>query len=81
MEECQRIYGQCEDFILVETQELALKEADGLIIVTEGQHFKAPDFDGIINTLNTPVIFDGRNLFEPERLASFGITYYSIGRN
>ena len=80
MEECLRIYGQREDLTLMETQELTLKEADALIIVTEWQHFKAPDFDLILKLLKAPVIFDGRNLFEPKRLENQGITYYSIGR-
>lgn len=81
MKECQRIYGQRDDLTLTETQELALKQADALIIVTEWQHFKAPNFDVVIQELNEAVIFDGRNLFEPERLAKQGIIYYSIGRN
>ena len=81
MEECQRIYGQRDDLALMGTQESALNNADGLIIVTEWQHFRAPDFEFISQMLNKPVIFDGRNLFEPKRLAKYGITYYSIGRN
>ena len=80
MEECLRIYGQRDDLSLMETQELALKEADALIIVTEWQHFRAPDFEFVKQSLKHPVIFDGRNLFEPERLEKQDITYYSIGR-
>jgi len=80
MKECLHIYGQRDDLTLMETQELAIKEADALIIVTEWQHFKAPDFDLILKLLKAPVIFDGRNLFEPKRLEKQGITYYSIGR-
>jgi len=80
MEECLRIYGQRDDLALVETQELALKESDALIIVTEWQHFRAPNFEQIKQSLIKPVIFDGRNLFEQEHLAKVGITYYSIGR-
>lgn len=80
MEECQRIYGQREDLILMGTQESTLKNADALIIVTEWQHFRAPDFKLVKQSLKQPVIFDGRNLFEPERLVKQGVTYYSIGR-
>lgn len=80
MNECQRIYGQRDDLILMETQELTLKDADALIIVTEWQNFRAPDFDLVKESLKQPVVFDGRNLFEPERLVKQGITYYSIGR-
>ena len=63
------------------TQEAAFKGADALIVVTEWQQFKAPDFDLIKSTLKEPVIFDGRNQYEPQRLAKMGFTYYSIGKN
>jgi UDPglucose 6-dehydrogenase len=80
MQECRRIYGQRSDLTLAGTPEAPLHQADALIIVTEWQHFRAPDFDLIKNALNEPVIFDGRNLFDPARMAKHGITYYSIGR-
>ncbi|MGP4957338.1 UDP-glucose dehydrogenase family protein [Pseudomonas helleri] len=80
MEEAQRIYGSRDDLILCGTKEAALKNTNALIIVTEWQNFKAPDFSQIIRNLNTPIIFDGRNLFDKERLSKKGIIYYSIGR-
>jgi len=80
MEECQRIYGQRENLQLMGTKETTLKSADALIIVTEWQQFRAPDFDNIKTTLSEPVIFDGRNLYDPSRLRANGIQYYSIGR-
>jgi len=80
MEECQRIYGQREDLILMDIQESTLENADALIIVTEWRHFRSPDFELVKQSLKQPIIFDGRNLFEPERLAKLGIIYYSIGR-
>lgn len=80
MEECKRIYGQRDDLIYMEYQEDALNDADALIIVTEWQHFKAPNFEALSNKLKKPVIFDGRNLFEPELLTKYGIIYYSMGR-
>ncbi len=80
MSECQRIYGQHDDLTLMGTAEAALKNADALVTVTEWQQFRAPDFDLIKKTLSTPVIFDGRNMYNPKRLAAQGITYYSIGR-
>lgn len=80
MEECQRIYGARDDLSLVGTKEAALKNADGLVICTEWQNFRAPNFDEIKSQLSHPVIFDGRNLFEPLRLAERGIDYYAIGR-
>ncbi|SFU72876.1 UDP-glucose dehydrogenase family protein [Xenorhabdus koppenhoeferi] len=80
MQEAQRIYGQRDDLSLMGTKESALKGADALIICTEWQNFRAPDFDVIKNSLKTPVIFDGRNLYDPERMQSRGFTYYGIGR-
>lgn len=80
MEETQRIYGVRPDFVLCGTKEAALQGADALIICTEWQQFKAPDFDFLKQQLKTPVVFDGRNLFDPERLKQKGFIYYAIGR-
>ncbi|MGC6386809.1 UDP-glucose dehydrogenase family protein [Ewingella sp. S1.OA.A_B6] len=80
MNETQRIYGYRDDLELMGTKESALQNADALIICTEWQNFRAPDFDVIKNALKEPVIFDGRNLFDPERLEKRGFTYYGIGR-
>ncbi|WP_130931576.1 UDP-glucose/GDP-mannose dehydrogenase family protein [Pseudomonas sp. Sample_24] len=80
MEEAQRIYGSRDDLTLAGTKEAALKNADALIIVTEWQSFRAPDFDLLIRQLKQPLIFDGRNLFDPQRLSKRGITYVSVGR-
>lgn len=81
MDECQRIYGRRSDLTLMGTKEAALRHADALVIVTEWQQFRAPDFDLIKTELKTPVIFDGRNLYNPERMIRECITYYSMGRN
>ena len=80
MEEAQRIYGALDDLMLAGTKEAALKNADALIIATEWQSFRAPDFDLLHQQLAQPVIFDGRNLFDPQRLKQRGFTYYSVGR-
>ncbi|HGM5489564.1 TPA: UDP-glucose/GDP-mannose dehydrogenase family protein [Serratia fonticola] len=80
MAEAQRIYGQRADLKLMGTKEAALQGADALVICTEWQNFRAPDFDAIKAALKQPVIFDGRNLFDPERLQARGFTYYGIGR-
>lgn len=80
MDEAQRIYGARDDLRLMGTKESALQGADALIICTEWQNFRAPDFDMIKLRLKQPVIFDGRNLYDPERLNSRGFTYYGIGR-
>ena len=80
MEEVQHIYGARADLMLCGTKEAALSGADALAIMTEWRQFKAPDFDAIQKALKTPVIFDGRNLYEPARMRARGFTYFGIGR-
>jgi UDPglucose 6-dehydrogenase len=58
----------------------AITGADALIIVTEWAEFRNADFDQLANTLTRRTVFDGRNLFGPEDLATTGLTYHSIGR-
>ncbi len=64
----------------VDDQYEAIKEADALLILTEWNEFRNPDFGKIKATLNSPVIFDGRNIFSPEKMKEMGFNYYSIGR-
>ncbi|MFT6895652.1 MAG: UDPglucose 6-dehydrogenase [Paraglaciecola sp.] len=80
MEETQRIYGSREDLSLMGTKESALEGADFLVICTEWQSFRAPDFALIKQKLTSPLIFDGRNLFEPNMMLEYGLHYYAIGR-
>ncbi|MFQ3235846.1 MAG: UDPglucose 6-dehydrogenase [Paraglaciecola sp.] len=80
MEETQRIYGSREDLTLMGTKESALEGADFLVICTEWQSFRAPDFALIKQKLTSPLIFDGRNLFEPNMMLEYGLHYYAIGR-
>jgi UDPglucose 6-dehydrogenase len=80
MEETQRICGSRDDLSLMGTKEAALNGADALVICTEWQNFRAPDFDLIKEKLKTNAFFDGRNMFEPERMKKKGFAYYSIGR-
>ncbi|WP_444887379.1 UDP-glucose dehydrogenase family protein [Microbulbifer sp. JMSA008] len=80
MEECQRIYGVREDMQLCGTKEVALSGADALIIATEWQQFKAIDAKAVTKALTNPVIFDGRNLYEPQHMAESGMDYYCVGR-
>jgi UDPglucose 6-dehydrogenase len=63
-----------------ETKEDVLDNADALLVLTEWSEFRSPDFTDIKNKLNNPIIFDGRNIYSPDRLGSLGFTYYSIGR-
>jgi UDPglucose 6-dehydrogenase len=80
MDECRRIYGEREDLIFCEDQEETLQGADALVVVTEWQVFRSPDFSKIKALLSAPVIFDGRNIYDPEQLKREGFTYYAIGR-
>jgi UDPglucose 6-dehydrogenase len=54
--------------------------ADALVIATDWREFRSPTFDSLKSKLKTPVIFDGRNLYDPRFLRSLGFTYYGIGR-
>ena len=58
----------------------ALETCDALILVTEWKQFRRPDFDKIKQTLTLPLIFDGRNQYEPEKMSELGITHIGIGR-
>jgi UDPglucose 6-dehydrogenase len=80
MPECLRIYGARPDLTLCETSPDALQGADALAIVTEWREFRSPDFDHIKGTLRSPVIFDGRNLYDPGQMQKAGFDYYAIGR-
>ena len=79
-EETMRIFGQRNDLVLVEEPEEAYQQADALIIMTEWKVFRSPDFAKMKASLREPVIFDGRNIFNPEMMEELGFTYYSIGR-
>jgi UDPglucose 6-dehydrogenase len=80
MEEAQRIYGDRDDLVLCGTKEACLRDADALVVMTEWQAFRAPDFDLLKEKLKAPVVFDGRNLYDPARMARRGFAYYAIGR-
>jgi UDPglucose 6-dehydrogenase len=80
MKETQHIYGERPDLSYADDSKAALHNADALVIVTEWKAFKSPDFDLIKARLKQPVIFDGRNLFEPKTIAALGIEYHGIGR-
>ncbi len=80
MEEARRIYGERDDLELVDHPDKAVEGADGLAICTEWKIFRSPDFEEIYKKLVTPVIFDGRNLYDPSRMKHYGFDYYAIGR-
>ncbi|MBL8251845.1 MAG: UDP-glucose/GDP-mannose dehydrogenase family protein [Candidatus Competibacter sp.] len=80
MDEARRLYGERPDFHLCAKPMETLTGADALIIVTEWSLFRSPDFDAIRQRLKQPLIFDGRNLYDPEYLKESGFSYYAIGR-
>jgi UDPglucose 6-dehydrogenase len=80
MDETARTYDKRKDLELCEKPEDALDGADALVVVTEWNLFRSPDFDLIRSKLASPLIFDGRNIYDPELLQSKGFTYYGIGR-
>jgi len=81
MDEARRIYGErVAELTLCRSAYEAVEGADALLIATEWQEFRSPDFDRLKELLKDPLIFDGRNLYDPAVLARFGFTYYGVGR-
>jgi len=80
MEETRRIYPDQDGLEICDSAHAALDGADALAIVTEWQEFRSPDFDVIKDKVADDVIFDGRNLYEPQTVEHFGLAYYAIGR-
>src|SRR5204862_342445 len=58
----------------------ALEDADALVLLTEWNTFREPDFEKMRARLRSPVVFDGRNVYSPEQMRALGFTYFSIGR-
>jgi UDPglucose 6-dehydrogenase len=79
MEEARKIFGDRIQY--THRNYDALHGAAALLIVTEWNEFRRPDFTRVKNLLTHPVIFDGRNVYDPADLRKLGFTYYSIGRN
>ena len=80
MDETHRIYGDRKDLLLCDTQEGVLESSDALIVLTEWNVFRSPDFIEIKSKLNNQVVFDGRNIYDPASMREHGFAYYSIGR-
>src|SRR5262245_30655162 len=78
--EAQRIYAGRTDLRLCKNSYEAAEGSDALAIVTEWQEFRSPDFERLKQLLKSPVVFDGRNLYDPGMVGRFGLTYYAIGR-
>jgi UDPglucose 6-dehydrogenase len=80
MHEARRLYPARADLQLCNQPEEALQGADALVVVTEWNVFRSPDFEMVKATLKNPVVFDGRNLYDPIIMEKRGFIYYSIGR-
>ena len=84
-ETAQRLFSNNDKLSICTNSDETLTDADNgpvdaLLIVTEWNEFRSPDFTQLKNALKQPVIFDGRNLYDPKHLAELGFSYYSIGR-
>ena len=77
MDNTRKVFSEIE---YAEDMYGALKGSDGLIIATEWNDFRVPDFDKIKAALKKPVIFDGRNIYDKKRMIEGGFDYYSVGR-
>jgi UDPglucose 6-dehydrogenase len=80
MDEAVRVYGKRNDLILCNSPEDATLNADALTIVTEWNIFRSPNFTALKTALKQPVIFDGRNLYNPQSMDQEGFRYYAVGR-
>ena len=81
MSGAKHVLGGLPGVSFVENQAAALTGSDALLIVTEWRQFKSPDFEQIRSTLKQPVVFDGRNLYDPALMKELGIEYHGIGRS
>ncbi len=78
--EARRVFGDLHGLSIHDAAPQVLPGADALLIATEWKEFKSPDFDAIREQLKQPVVFDGRNLYDPTLMQSMGIEYSGIGR-
>jgi UDPglucose 6-dehydrogenase len=78
MAECKRVIGDKVTYL--DTQYEALDGVDALLIATEWSDFREPDFDRMKDKMKEAIVFDGRNIYNPEKLRGKGFEYTSIGR-
>lgn len=80
MQEARRIFGERQDLVFCASAYEALEGADALVVVTEWKQFRSPDFSRLRKALGDAVVFDGRNIYEPQEIEAAGLAYYGIGR-
>ncbi len=78
--EARHLYAGNDQVEICDTSEATLHGASGLLVVTEWNEFRSPDFGHLRGLLKQPVIFDGRNLYDPDYVTQLGFTHYGIGR-
>jgi UDPglucose 6-dehydrogenase len=78
--EARRVFGERDDLVLCDSALAAVAGADALVVVTEWKQFRSPDFKQLASGLGDRVIFDGRNLYDPDEVEAAGLAYYGIGR-
>jgi UDPglucose 6-dehydrogenase len=79
MDEARRVFAGVERLDFAATPTEALSGADALVVVTEWKAFRSPDFDRMRSLLRQPVVFDGRNMFDPQQMQELGFEYFPIG--
>jgi UDPglucose 6-dehydrogenase len=80
MDEARRVFGTTARLAYANSPMDAVTSADALVVVTEWQEFRSPDFSELRRTLRQPLLFDGRNLFDPKEVRAAGLEYFGIGR-
>jgi len=80
IDEAKRTLGDTPGVSFAKSPLDALRDADALVLVTEWQEFRSPDFSELKRTLRQPLVFDGRNLFDPQLVRDAGLEYFGIGR-
>jgi UDPglucose 6-dehydrogenase len=80
MDEARRVFGTEARLAYATSRIHAVRDADALILVTEWQEFRSPDFSELRRLLRQPLLFDGRNLFDPKEVRAAGLEYFGIGR-
>ncbi|PLX15899.1 MAG: UDP-glucose 6-dehydrogenase, partial [Candidatus Muiribacterium halophilum] len=81
MDEAKRIFAGVEGITYCSSMYDACEGSDAIVLVTEWNEFRRPDFDKVKDLLKEPVVFDGRNQFKVDRMKEKGFKYFSIGRN
>ena len=80
-EEASKLYSEEQSILFYDDIYQCAEQTDSLVIITEWKNFKSPDFERLKNSMNQALIFDGRNIYEPQVLSEYGFKYYGIGRS